>query len=256
MMLVDCHAHLDFEEFEKDFPGFIRRQEESGVKAIIANGVNPESNKKVLVLAEQYKIIKPALGAYPTDMLKLNSQEYPGALKFIEKNKDKIVAIGEVGLDFSEQTSDNDINKSIQIFRDILRLVKKIGKPVIIHSRKAEEKVFEILEHERMDETKKVVLHCFCGKKKLVRLGKERGYYFTVPTNIGRNQQTRMIAEIIPLSHVLTETDSPYLHPDKTKFPNEPRNVAVTIKELAIIKKMDAEEVSQNVFMNYQRLFL
>ncbi len=98
MLLVDVHAHLDLNEFDSDLDEVVKRAEKAGIKTIISNGINCKSNRKTLELSKKYKILKPALGLYPDDAIKLTEKQIQEELNFIEKNKDKIIAIGEVGL--------------------------------------------------------------------------------------------------------------------------------------------------------------
>ena len=130
------------------------------------------------------------------------------------------------------------------------KIVQK-QKPMIVHSRKAEQQVIDILESSKV---KDVVLHCFSGKKKLVKKGVDLGYMFGVPATVVRNSQFQMNVELIPITQLLTETDAPYLSPVAGER-CEPRDVLGAVKKIAELKGMDEEEVGNSVFMNYQRLF-
>jgi len=221
MILIDVHAHLDWKDFESELDDIVKRAENAGVKVIISAGIDSKSNKKVLEIAEKYEIVKAALGLYPPDALarETNSElisEFKSdinshvdeELKFIETNKDKIIAIGEIGLDFLSKKS--DLKLQMETFVKQLKLAKKLDLPVIVHSRKAEADVVNILEKEGM---KKVVMHCFCGKKRLIKKAIELGWYFSIPTNVVKSQQFQDMVEMIPLQQILTETDSPFLSP-------------------------------------------
>ncbi len=251
MLLVDVHAHLDLKEFDSDLDDVIKRAEKAGVKAIISNGINCKSNKKTIELSKKYPIIKPALGLYPDDAIKLTQEQLQNELNFIKKNKEKIIAIGEVGLDYKYCKKKQEQELQKEIFIKIIKLSKKIDKPLIIHSRKAESDVIEILEKEK---TKKVVLHCFSGKLKLIKKAAELGYYFSVPTNVVRSSQFQKLVEIVDINQLLTETDSPYLSPYKNKR-NEPSFIIETIKKIAEIKNITINETANNIFMNYQKFF-
>jgi len=250
MLLVDVHAHLDLKEFDSDLDEVINRAQKAGIKVIINNGLNPESNRKTLELSKKYHIIKPALGLYPDDAIKLTEKQIQEELNFIEKNKEKIIAIGEVGLDYKYCKEKKNKEFQKEIFIKIIKLSKKINKPLIIHSRKAESDVIEILEKEK---TKKVILHCFSGKLKLIKKAAEFGYYFSVPTNIVRSIQFQKLVEIVDINQLLTETDSPYLSPYKNKR-NESAFIIETIKKIAEIKNITTNEIANNIFMNYQKV--
>ncbi len=252
MLLVDVHAHLDLKEFGSDLDKVINRAQKAGVKVIINNGLNPESNRKTLELSKKYEILKPALGLYPDDAIKLTQEQIRDEINFIKRNKDKIIAIGEVGLDYkySKKKQEQELQK--EIFLKIINLSKKINKPLIIHSRKAESDVINMLENS---DAKKAILHCFSGKLKLIKKAAELGYYFSVPTNVVRSNQFQKLVEIVDINQLLTETDSPYLSPYKGRR-NEPAFIIETIKKIAEIKNISINETANNIFMNYQNVFL
>jgi len=133
----------------------------------------------------------------------------------------------------------------------IIKLSKKINKPLIIHSRKAESDIIDILENS---DAKKVILHCFSGKLKLIKKAAELGYYFSVPTNVVRSSQFQKLVEMVDINQLLTETDSPYLSPYKNRR-NEPAFIIETIKKIAEIKNISINETANNIFMNYQKVF-
>ncbi len=138
-----------------------------------------------------------------------------------------------------------------EIFIKIIKLSKKINKPLIIHSRKAESDIIDILENS---DAKKVILHCFSGKLKLIKKAAELGYYFSVPTNVVRSSQFQKLVEMVDINQLLTETDSPYLSPYKNRR-NEPAFIIETIKKIAEIKNISINETANNIFMNYQKVF-
>ncbi len=251
MLLVDVHAHLDLREFDSDLDDVIKRAKTAGINAIISNGLNHKSNIKTLEISKKYEIVKPALGLYPDDALKLTEKEIEKELNFIEENKDKIIAVGEVGLDYKYCKDKKHQEKQKQIFIKLTELSKKIKKPIIVHSRKAEPDVIDLLKHSV---AKKVVLHCFSGKLKLIKRAAELGYYFSVPTNVIRSSQFQKLVEIVDINQLLTETDSPYLSPYKNRR-NEPSFITEALKKIAEIKNISINETSNNIFMNYQKVF-
>ena len=255
MILVDVHAHLDHEEFIPDLDQVIERAKQAGVKAIITNGVDPQTNRQTLKIAERYDIVEPALGIYPVDALRSHPCtekeplfDFDKELKFIESQCKRIVAIGEIGLDFKNSTKKEE---QILDFQRLINLAEKCDKPIIVHSRSAEKEVLQTLESCKI---RRVVLHCFSGKLKLVKSAIDRGYYFSIPPNIVRSQHFQELVRVAPISHILTETDAPYLSPIKATR-NEPCYVAKAIGMVAQIKKIEPEEVANNVYMNFQRLF-
>ena len=267
MKLVDVHCHLDDSRFEEDLDEVIERFKSKGGEVIITSGVNKESNRRILDLARKYDVVRVSFGIYPMDVLaaEIESGEASGLsrevkdfdvdeeLKWIEENKEKCVAIGEIGLDnnFKELQTEAMREKQEEVFRKCLKVAKKIGKTVVIHSRKAEARAIEILEEEGME---KVVMHCFSGKKSLIRRCVENGWSFSVPAVITRLLHFQMLVEIVPIGQLVSETDGAYLSPVAGER-NEPANIEITLKEIARIKGMDLEEVSRKVFENASRLF-
>jgi len=263
MMLVDIHAHLDHGKFKNDLDKVIENARKAGVKHIITSGVNSKTNRLILEIAGKYDIVHPSFGLYPLDALKkeIEAGEASGFARDIEafeinkeidwifENKDKCVAIGECGLDFKWGREHEKEQKSN--FQKVIDIVEKIKKPIIVHTRKAELDAVEMLESSKL---KNIILHCFCGRKHLVKRAADSGWSFSIPPIIVRLQQFQIMAEIVNISQILTETDGPYLSPYPGKK-NEPAFVIETIRKIAEIKKMDQEEVANNIFMNYQRLF-
>jgi TatD DNase family protein len=261
MKLIDVHAHLDEKRFEKDLKEVVGRAEKKGVKVIIISGVNPETNRKVLEISKKFHIVKASFGLYPIDSIadKISglADDYPRKiipfkveeeLKWIEEHKKDCIAIGECGLDF--QVAPDYKKEQIEVFEKILIFAKKLDKPVIIHSRKAELEAIEILEKHGM---KKVVMHCFSGKKSLIKRCVENGWFLSVPPVITRLDHFKVLTEIVPLENLLTETDAPYLSPIQGER-NEPANVSVTIEEIAKIKGISEKEVAEKIWKNWEGL--
>jgi TatD DNase family protein len=245
-MIVDVHSHLTFPDFKKDLNEVIERAKGAGVVSIISSGTSIESNKEVLELSKKFQIVKASLGAYPTEVKKSNIDEQ---LEFIKKNKAKIVAIGEAGLDYKELQ-----NKEEQkfCFEKVITLAEKLNKPLVVHSRKAESDALDLIESSKL---KKVIMHCFTPKMSIVKRAQELGYNFSIPTVITRLEHFQEMVKRIPLNQLLTETDAPFLSPFRGKR-NEPSFIVESLKKMAEIKNMDVKEVENNIYMNYQKLFL
>ena len=142
MVFIDTHCHL---EICKDLPKLIQEAKKSNTNIILTAGTDIKTNRQALEFAKQYKQVKPCLGIYPTDALKLTPQKIEQEINFIKQNKDKIIAIGEVGLDLKENKK-NTLNKQIKILTQFINLANQLGKPLIIHSRQAEQQTIETLE--------------------------------------------------------------------------------------------------------------
>ena len=256
MNIVDVHAHMDMSPLLEDIEGVASRAKAAGVKAIIANGVGPESNRRVLDLAAKYPAIKPALGLYPTDVHDMSEEEVDAEIKFI-LSQENVIAFGEVGLDkkWSEEDApraEELFAKQEGVFRNVIKAAVKAKLPLIIHSRKAEAEVIDILEELG---AKKVVMHCFMGKKRFVQRIIDNGWFFSIPCVVTKLEQTQELVRKTPLKQLLTETDAPYLAPAGKEFPNESANIVESLKIMADIKKMEVNELADQLFMNYQRLF-
>lgn len=265
MLFIDVHCHLMHEMFKKDLDKVIERARKLGVKAIINSGVNTPTNREALEIAKKYPdIVKASLGVYPVDALGIVEGDESGLtraivpmdvdkeIEFIAKNKDNIIAVGEAGLDFKFYNKEEHVRKQKENFTKVIQLCEKINKPLVVHSRKAEKECIEMIETSKL---KKVDLHCFEGNKKVIKKAEELGCYFSIPPIINKLQHFQMMAEMVDINQILTETDAPWLGGIPGER-NEPAFVERTVKKIAEIKKMTVEDVANNVFMNYQRLFL
>ncbi len=251
MMFVDVHAHID--KFEgKKLLDIIANAENVGVRVIINNGIDPETNRKTLQLSSEFKIVRAALGLHPEFVANFNEKIIDEELKFIRKNSEKVVAIGEIGLDYYWVKDKTLLDKQRELFSRFLKLALNLKKVVIVHSRRAEADTIEVLESFNL---KKVIMHCFGGNSKLVKRIIDNDWYISIPPIVVRSSHFQNIVRITPMSNLLTETDSPFLSPYKGKK-NEPSFVVKSVKKIAEIKKLTQEETSQNIFLNYQRLFL
>lgn len=258
MELIDVHAHLSYEGLIERIDEVIAKCRNAGVKAIISQGTEPKSNRNVLELAKKYDIVKPALGFYPTHIAEYSDKEVEKELEFIRNND--CIAIGEVGLDyFQGQGHEHKVFFSEEVKQRMIKYFKKLIQisidkdiPIIVHSRKAEEDTIIALEEMK---AKKVIMHCYSGKKKYLQRMIDNGWYFSIPTNVDRAMHFYYIIKVVPLNKLFTETDAPFLAPNKGQV-NDSSNVTVVIKKIAELKQLDTEEVANNIYLNYQRLFL
>jgi len=245
-MYIDLHSHMDICEGD-----VISEAKKAGLKIAVTAGINPESNRKALELA-QNEIVKCSIGLYPIDTLRTEQGgnyevDVDSELAFVEENLDEAIAIGEIGLDYK---NGSNVEEQKELFRRQLDMAKKFNKPVIIHSRKAERDVLDILDQYDL----KVILHMFSGKKKLVQRAIEKGYFMTIPTCVVSSEQFQALADKLPLNQLFCETDAPFLSPFKDKK-NQPAYVIEAYRKVAEIKGMDVLEVANLVYNNYQRVF-
>ncbi|MCW8965395.1 MAG: TatD family hydrolase [Candidatus Pacearchaeota archaeon] len=240
-MIIDVHAHLDFLDESK----IVEIEKDRDVNLVVSNSVNLESNRKNLELSKKYSKVKFGCGMYPDE--KVLESEFDDFEKFVEENKKEIFAVGEIGMDFKEG-KDRELQE--RFFRRQLEIAKELEVPAIIHTRKAEEEIVEVLR----DYDCFRILHCFSGKLKLVKEAVEIGCYFSIPTNIVRSEHFQKMVEMIPKEKILTETDSPYLSPCKDKK-NEPKFIKESIKVISKIWKKSIKETEKQIEENFNRIF-
>ncbi len=245
-MYIDVHCHF---EMLPDPAKRIAAAQKANVTTIVAAGTTPKTNRKLLELATEFPAIKPALGVYPIDALKLTDTEFAQELTFIEEHKDSIVAIGEVGMDFKEDDADHA--RQTEHFTACIKLAKKLDKPLVVHSRKAEKECIDMLEELG---AKKVVMHCFSGNFKLVKRIVENGWTCSIPTCVTHAEHFQKMIREIPIEQLLCETDAPYMHPEK-EFPNEPANVVASYTKIAALKQVPINQVAKQLTTNYTALF-
>ncbi|MBI2574771.1 TatD family hydrolase [Candidatus Woesearchaeota archaeon] len=259
MIYADVHAHLDLFSSE-ELEGVIERAKNKGVKAIVTSGVDVKSNRAALELAKSHStsqgiishgIIKAALGIYPTDALKMSDAEITAELDFIKKNSGTVAAIGEVGLDYLKSGKKEGRERQKEAFGRQIELATKLGKPLVVHSRRAEKEAVEMLISAS---AKKAVMHCCMADMKTIKKAADAGLYFSIPALILRSSHFKKLAETVPGSHLLTETDSPFLSPYQGRK-SEPAMVGEAAKEIAKIKGITEYECAKILYSNYQKLF-
>lgn len=244
-MFIDVHCHLNLLH---DMEQAIARAEAVEVLCMVTQGVNTTSNRLALDYANEFTSVRAALGLYPSDVEKMTEKSIEKEIEFIRKNKENIVAIGEVGLDLKEF---HDFKKQQWAFQALIDLAIEIDKPLIVHSRKAELQVITQLERAK---AKKVVMHCFSGKLALAKTIADNKWYLSIPTSVRNSEHFQNVIRQTPIEYLLCETDSPYLHPQK-EFPNEPANVMVCYKMIAKLKDMPLVDVEKQIENNYKTLF-
>lgn len=263
MILTDDHCHLTHELFKDQLDAVLERARQAGVKAIICSGVNVPTNREVLALAKKYgPLVRCSLGIYPVDALdiapdatglsrQLQHFDVDEELAFIRAHKEEIAAIGEAGLDYHWVKDAVLQKKEKENFAKVIKTAEDLKKPLVVHTRDAESDCLEMLESSTV---KNVVLHCFTGRKHLVKKAADLGYYFSVPAVIEKLQHFKMVAEIASINQLLSETDGPWLSPIAGE-PNEPKNVIFTVRNIAKVKKFTEEEVANNIWLNFQRVY-
>ncbi|MCD6353029.1 MAG: TatD family hydrolase [Proteobacteria bacterium] len=252
-MLIDSHAHLTLSQFDDDREMVIQRAREAGLKHIITVGLDIEDCHKAIMLAEEYDFIFASVGIHPHDVKSIDTKTY-SRLKRLSAH-DKVVAIGEIGLDFYRNLSPRKIQ--FPRFREQLQLAREVSLPVIIHDREAHQETLKILQEERA-ETIGGVIHCFSGDLAMAKSCLDLGFYISIPGTITfkNSRDYQDLVRELPLNRLLLETDSPFLtpHPFRGKR-NEPAYVYYTAKTVARVKNIDVAELADITTCNAQKLF-
>jgi TatD DNase family protein len=253
MKPFDVHCHLYDESFDKDRDNVIEKAKKV-LSGVLVAGENPLTNRKIIDLAKNYpKFWHSALGFHPTEIHKFTDEEIENEIRWIKKQKP--IAISEIGLDFMVIKRDklDEFAKMRQIewFERFLKLADELKVPAIIHSRWATKQVVEILEDLK---PKKAILHAFSGTVKEAERALKLGYKISIGNTIAYAEQKQDLAKHIDLKHLLVETDSPVLAPQKGER-NEPANVLLVVKEIARIKGITEKEVIEATNKNVKELF-
>jgi len=246
--IIDTHTHLCDKDFDHDREEVILRAKDSGVCAIITVSEDLDDAQRNLELAEKYPQLKAAIGLFPT-YLDLGAADE--MISFIRKNREKLTAIGEVGLDYWKVKEENERELQREIFGRFIDLSLELDLPLNVHSRSAGRHVIALLLERR---ARKVQLHAFDGKASAALPAVEAGFFFSVPPSIMRSRQKQKLVQQLPLSCLLVETDSPVLGP-VAEARNEPANVNIALTSIAELKKLDQQQVKAAVFENTCRLY-
>ena len=262
-MYVDVHAHLIHSQFSGEEDAVAERAANAGLEYVIVNGLEPRSNRAVLELCKRHAHLLPALGIYPVDAIAGTIDasnwsydfEPPTAfnvddeIDFIDSVAEQLIAVGECGLDqywVKDQAPEQE-----RVLRRLCEVAMRHDLPVILHTRKAEARTFEILQEMGVQ---KADFHCFGGKLKLARRIAEAGYYLSIPPVVVRADAFQRFAAKLPLESLLTETDCPYMGPDRGER-NEPANVPRGVIAMADARGISTQAMAEAIRENFRRLF-
>jgi TatD DNase family protein len=246
--LVDTHTHLCDPIFDPDRGEVLRRARSAGVEAVIAVGETLADARRNLALAAEHPELRPAAGLYPTH---LERAEADALEALIREHRDRLVAIGEIGLDHWKVKDETDRETQRAIFVRFVDLAIELDLPVNVHSRSAGRHAIACLLERG---AARVQLHAFDGKPATALPAVEAGCFFSMPPSIVRSRQKQKLARRLPLSCLLLETDSPVLGPVAGER-NEPANVRVALEAVAEIKGLRVETVAEAVSENTARLY-
>jgi len=254
--LIDSHAHLDLPDFAPDFEDILKRAAEAGVGAIVTIGIDIPSCKKAVELASAHKNVYASVGIHPSDAASATDEALAELTKLAAR--DKVVAIGEMGLDFYHKPySESDQLKAL---RFQLALATQTGKPVVIHSRQADSTILPILVDWAKSNPaySKGVIHCYNGSIETANKYLSAGFYISLGGYVTypSSRKSYDVYRFIPIERLLLETDCPFLPPQAHRGErNEPSYLVQTAQGLAAIKEMPVEDLIRATAENIRRLF-
>jgi len=246
--MIDVHCHLEQKDYEKDRDEVIEKCK-SELKAVITCCCHPDDFDLTLDLVEKHKnFVFATFSIHPEFIKEISEKEIEKFFKRVEGNKEKIVGIGETGLDYIIEEPEWR-EKQKKLFKKFIQLAKDLGKPLVVHSRKAFLDAIEILEKEG---AKKVLMHFFTAKELLPRIIKN-GWSISVNTTLLHSKKIKKIVRDLPINQIMTETDSPWLGEGGKR--NDPTAVKLVIEKISEIKKMKFEEVDKITTQNAIEFF-
>ena len=258
MIFIDSHCHIDGEQFDTDRDEVVERANAAGVKLMLTIGTgNPHDGEiaKAVEVAERYENVFAAVGVHPHDA-KLYNEEAERHLIDLAKNE-KVIAWGEIGLDFYYHHSPHDVQ--IDVFRKQIKIAKELNLPIIIHSRDADDKTVEVLtEMCSYENFRGGIMHCFGGTTKMAQKLMEIGFLISFAGNVTfkKAENLRDAAKVVPLEKLLIETDCPFLTPVPFRGKrNEPAFVAHTAQFLADFYNVELEKMANQTTRNFLDFF-
>lgn len=258
MEFFDSHSHYNDEKFNEDREKIIKDTFESGITKFVCAGYNIPSSLFSLELSKKYEYIYSICGISPNDIPQSEQELWKSIDEIIqivkEKNSKKLVAIGEIGLDYYWNKENSDLQK--QAFIKQIELANDMKLPIVIHSRDASVDTIDIIRNHRVK--KAGIFHCCQLNQELVRQALELGYYisFAGPITFKNSKNAPDVVKMVPLDRILIETDSPYLSPEPNRGKrNDCRNVKYVAQKIANIKEISLEEVAKKTYENAMRIF-
>ena len=251
--MIDTHCHIDFEEFDHDREDVINRAREV-LEAVVDSGTSYESNQTVLDISKKNPdFIYPSFGYHPVASHTKTPEDVKQAQNFLIKHLDEYVAIGEVGMDYYYVTDKSLREKQEEIFTSFVEIANEYKKTLLIHGRDCEKKVLNIIKE--YDNIPYVIFHCYSGSLKTARKIMEYdNYYMSFSTMVCYSKQHQELVKNIPLEHILTETDSPYLALSREER-NEPAFVMRGARKIAELKEVNLKEIDEITSNNGKKVF-
>ena len=256
MKFFDNHAHLDDEKFDEDREELIEKIHNDEIDKFVSAGYSLESSKKSIELSKKYDFIYSTCGVSPNDIPQTEEELWTelDEIKNLAKENKKVVAIGEIGLDYHWNTENKELQK--KAFVEQIKIANELNLPIQIHTRDAVMDTLEILKQNNVN--KKGIFHCCPLNRDLVKEGLKLGFYisFAGPVTFKNSKNANEIIEMVPNDKMLIETDSPYLSPEPFRGKrNDPRNVKFIAKKIAEVKNITVEEVANITYENAMKVF-
>jgi TatD DNase family protein len=248
MRLVDAHAHMADPAFDADRTEVLERARAAGVMEVVCVGETLAEAERILELSAAHPVLRPCAGLFPTI---LDEEQAAALVEFIGRHRERLAAVGEVGLDHWKVREEPDLERQESIFRRLVRAAVRLDLPLNVHSRSAGRRTIEVLREEG---ARRVLMHAFDGRAVTAQPALEAGFYFSVPPSVVRSPQKQKLFRRLPLESLLLESDSPVLGPDPAAR-NEPANVRVSARALAELKGLTEAEVLEATSLNARRLF-
>ena len=251
-MLIDTHTHIDMENFADRFDAVVQTAKDYGVEKVVIPGVEPSGFDRIIKLCEEYPDVYGAVGVHPEELNSYN-EEAESRIKELLKHK-KIIAIGEIGLDYYWDKS--QIEKQKEIFERQILIAKQAQKPILVHDREAHPDSFEILKKTHAAETG-VVMHCFSGSPEFAQQCINEGFYIALGgvVTFKNAKKVKEVAKTVPLDKLLLETDAPYMTPVPFRGKeNQPAYVKFVAEEIAKLRGVSFEEIAEATTANAKKL--
>lgn len=246
--LVDAHAHIVASDFAADREAVLERAAVAGVARVVAVVENLDEARENLALAQQHPLLSSAAGLYPTV---LDREAAAAMVSFIRDHRDRLVAIGEVGLDYWVVTAEPQRALQREILASFVDLSVELDLPLNVHSRSAGREAIRFLRERG---ARRVLMHAFDGRAQYALEGAEAGFFFSIPPSVVRSPQKQKLVRRLPLEVLLLESDAPVLGPEP-RVRNEPANIRVACETIASIKGLAQETVAEVTTANARRVF-
>ncbi|GAE27845.1 deoxyribonuclease YcfH [Halalkalibacter wakoensis JCM 9140] len=252
-MLFDTHVHLNADQFDEDVNDVIERAKKAGVEYMVVVGFDEKTINRAIDLVKNHDFLYAAVGWHPVDAIDMTDDH----LQWLEElsSHPKVVALGEMGLDYHWDKSPKDVQK--EVFRKQIRLARKVNLPIIIHNREADRDIVAILKEE---DAKDIggIMHCFGGSVEIANECLAMNFHISLggPVTFKNAKRPKQVAQAIPIDRLLIETDCPYLapHPFRGKR-NEPAYVKLVAEQIAELREIDFEQVARQTTANAKKLF-